>query len=129
MREELLQQFLGHEAPETTQRYYKPRRVTSKAPFRVVPGLEGPRVGPSPTLASEFSRHQPVSGATIFTEGLDTEGSLLLNKLNSAIPTRGRPKSNSEPHPQFERHRRNDPSGARPTSVVFFSRCPHHHLF
>jgi integrase/recombinase XerD len=26
MREELLQQFLGHEAPETTQRYYEPRR-------------------------------------------------------------------------------------------------------
>ena len=26
MREELLQQFLGHEAPETTQRYYEPKR-------------------------------------------------------------------------------------------------------
>lgn len=48
----------------------------------------------------------------------------LLNKLNSAIPTRGRPKSNSEPHPQFEWYRQNDPSGARPTSVVFSPDAP-----
>ena len=33
MREELLQQFLGHEAPETTQRYYKPRRTDVKEAF------------------------------------------------------------------------------------------------
>jgi len=33
MREELLQQFLGHEAPETTQRYYEPRRVRVKEAF------------------------------------------------------------------------------------------------
>ncbi|MCS3956715.1 integrase/recombinase XerD [Salinibacter ruber] len=33
MREELLQQFLGHEAPETTQRYYEPRRTDVKEAF------------------------------------------------------------------------------------------------
>jgi integrase/recombinase XerD len=33
MREELLQQFLGHEAPETTQRYYEPRRADVKEAF------------------------------------------------------------------------------------------------
>jgi integrase/recombinase XerD len=33
MREELLQQFLGHEAPETTQRYYEPRRIDVKDAF------------------------------------------------------------------------------------------------
>jgi integrase/recombinase XerD len=33
MREELLQQFLGHEAPETTQRYYKPKRTHVKEAF------------------------------------------------------------------------------------------------
>lgn len=33
MREELLQQFLGHEAPQTTQRYYKPRRTDVKEAF------------------------------------------------------------------------------------------------
>jgi integrase/recombinase XerD len=30
MREELLQQFLGHARPETTQRYYRPRRSQVK---------------------------------------------------------------------------------------------------
>jgi len=30
MREELLQQFLGHEDPETTQRYYKAKRSDVK---------------------------------------------------------------------------------------------------
>ena len=34
MREELLQQFLGHEAPETTQRYYEPKRTQVKGAFR-----------------------------------------------------------------------------------------------
>ena len=33
MREELLQQFLGHEAPETTQRYYEPKRARVKDAF------------------------------------------------------------------------------------------------
>jgi integrase/recombinase XerD len=33
MREELLQQFLGHEAPETTQRYYEPRRTDVKEAY------------------------------------------------------------------------------------------------
>jgi len=33
MREELLQQFLGHEAPETTQRYYEPKRTHVKDAF------------------------------------------------------------------------------------------------
>ncbi|MCS4034457.1 tyrosine-type recombinase/integrase [Salinibacter ruber] len=33
MREELLQQFLGHEAPETTQRYYEPKRTRVKEAF------------------------------------------------------------------------------------------------
>ena len=33
MREELLQQFLGHEAPETTQRYYEPKRTHMKEAF------------------------------------------------------------------------------------------------
>jgi integrase/recombinase XerD len=33
MREELLQQFLGHEAPETTQRYYEPTRARVKDAF------------------------------------------------------------------------------------------------
>ncbi len=33
MREELLQQFLGHEAPETTQRYYEPKRTDVKEAF------------------------------------------------------------------------------------------------
>lgn len=33
MREELLQQFLGHEAPETTQRYYKPKRTHVKEAY------------------------------------------------------------------------------------------------
>lgn len=33
MREELLQQFLGHEAPETTQRYYKPKRAHVKEAY------------------------------------------------------------------------------------------------
>jgi len=33
MREELLQQFLGHEAPETTQRYYEPKRTDVKDAF------------------------------------------------------------------------------------------------
>lgn len=33
MREELLQQFLGHEAPQTTQRYYEPRRSRVKESF------------------------------------------------------------------------------------------------
>ncbi|MCS4201496.1 tyrosine-type recombinase/integrase [Salinibacter ruber] len=33
MREELLQQFLGHEAPETTQRYHEPRRTDVKEAF------------------------------------------------------------------------------------------------
>ncbi len=33
MREELLPQFLGHEAPETTQRYYKPKRSQVKGAF------------------------------------------------------------------------------------------------
>jgi len=33
MREELLQQFLGHEAPETTQRYYEPRRSHVKEAY------------------------------------------------------------------------------------------------
>jgi integrase/recombinase XerD len=33
MREELLQQFLGHEAPETTQRYYEPKRTHVKEAF------------------------------------------------------------------------------------------------
>jgi integrase/recombinase XerD len=33
MREELLQQFLGHEAPETTQRYYELRRTDVKEAF------------------------------------------------------------------------------------------------
>ena len=34
MREELLQQFLGHEAPETTQRYYEPKRTRVKDTFK-----------------------------------------------------------------------------------------------
>ncbi len=38
MREELLQQFLGHEAPETTQRYYKPRRTRVKDPVEEAMG-------------------------------------------------------------------------------------------
>jgi integrase/recombinase XerD len=33
MREELLQQFLGHEAPETTQRYYEPKRAHVKEAY------------------------------------------------------------------------------------------------
>jgi integrase/recombinase XerD len=33
MREELLQQFLGHEAPETTQRYYEARRAHVKEAY------------------------------------------------------------------------------------------------
>jgi integrase/recombinase XerD len=33
MREELLQQFLGHEALETTQRYYEPRRTDVNEAF------------------------------------------------------------------------------------------------
>ncbi len=33
MREELLQQFLWHEAPETTQRYYEPKRTHVKEAF------------------------------------------------------------------------------------------------
>ena len=36
--EELLQQFLGHEAPETTQRYYKPRRTQVKGAFEEAMG-------------------------------------------------------------------------------------------
>ena len=38
MQEELLQQFLGHEAPETTQRYYKPRRTQVKGAFEEAMG-------------------------------------------------------------------------------------------
>ncbi|MCS3701023.1 integrase/recombinase XerD [Salinibacter ruber] len=34
MREELLQQFLGHEAPETTQRYYEPKRAHVKEAYK-----------------------------------------------------------------------------------------------
>ncbi|MFB6232049.1 MAG: tyrosine-type recombinase/integrase [Salinibacter sp.] len=33
MREELLQQFLGHEAPQTTQHYYEPKRTDLKEAF------------------------------------------------------------------------------------------------
>ncbi|MFB6247487.1 MAG: tyrosine-type recombinase/integrase [Salinibacter sp.] len=33
MQDELLRQFLGHEAPETTQRYYKPKRARMKDAF------------------------------------------------------------------------------------------------
>ncbi len=33
MRAELLQQFLGHEAPETTQRYYEPKRAHVKEAY------------------------------------------------------------------------------------------------
>ena len=38
MREELLQQFLGHEAPETTQRYYKPKRAHVKEAYEEAMG-------------------------------------------------------------------------------------------
>jgi len=38
MREELLQQFLGHEAPETTQRYYEPKRTRVKDAFEEAMG-------------------------------------------------------------------------------------------
>jgi integrase/recombinase XerD len=38
MREELLQQFLGHEAPETTQRYYEPRRRHVKDAYKEAMG-------------------------------------------------------------------------------------------
>ena len=38
MWEELLQQFLGHEAPETTQRYYKPKRSQVKGAFEKAMG-------------------------------------------------------------------------------------------
>jgi integrase/recombinase XerD len=31
--EELLQQFFGHEAPETTQRHYEPKRTRVKEAF------------------------------------------------------------------------------------------------
>jgi integrase/recombinase XerD len=33
MREEFLQQFLGHEAPETTQRYYELKRAHVKEAY------------------------------------------------------------------------------------------------
>jgi integrase/recombinase XerD len=38
MREELLQQFLGHEAPETTQRYYEPKRAHVKDAYEEAMG-------------------------------------------------------------------------------------------
>jgi len=38
MREELLQQFLGHEAPETTQRYYEPKRAHVKEAYEEAMG-------------------------------------------------------------------------------------------
>ena len=38
MREELLQQFLGHEAPETTQRYYEPKRAHVKEAYEETMG-------------------------------------------------------------------------------------------
>jgi len=38
MREELLQQFLGHEAPETTQRYYEPKRTHVKEAYEEAMG-------------------------------------------------------------------------------------------
>jgi len=38
MREELLQQFLGHEAPETTQRYYEPKRTRVKEAYEEAMG-------------------------------------------------------------------------------------------
>ncbi|MCS3645426.1 integrase [Salinibacter ruber] len=37
MREELQQEFLGHEAPETTQRYYEPERTDVKEVFVEAP--------------------------------------------------------------------------------------------
>jgi len=39
MREELLQQFLGHEAPETTQRYYEPKRAHVKEAYEEAMGM------------------------------------------------------------------------------------------
>ncbi|MCS3661498.1 tyrosine-type recombinase/integrase [Salinibacter ruber] len=41
MREELLQQFLGHEAPQTTQRYYEPKRTRVKEAFEEVMNATG----------------------------------------------------------------------------------------
>ena len=38
MREELLQQFLGHEAPETTQRYHEPKRAHVKEAYEEAMG-------------------------------------------------------------------------------------------
>ena len=38
MREELLQQFLRHEAPETTQRYYEPKRAHVKEAYEEAMG-------------------------------------------------------------------------------------------
>ena len=38
MREELLQQFLGHEAPSTTQRYYEPKRAHVKEAYEEAMG-------------------------------------------------------------------------------------------
>jgi integrase/recombinase XerD len=38
MREELLQQFLGHEAPETTQRYYESKRAHVKEAYEEAMG-------------------------------------------------------------------------------------------
>ena len=38
MREELLQQFLGNEAPETTQRYYEPKRAHVKEAYEEAMG-------------------------------------------------------------------------------------------
>ncbi len=38
MREELQQEFLGHEAPETTQRYHEPKRTRVKEAFEEAMG-------------------------------------------------------------------------------------------
>jgi len=38
MREELLQQFFGHEAPETTRRYYQSKRTQVKGTFEKTMG-------------------------------------------------------------------------------------------